>query len=132
MDTSITLANLVRQRRAALGLTQEDLAESMDMAQEWVAAVENGRINQPRARTLGRLADVLKVPLEDLVIASRLARSKSGAARVAESIALEAVQYEWDDPTMKVVMDRASKMTPQQRRKLAELMDSLGFGNDHD
>lgn len=131
MDTSITLADMLRKRRAELGKTQEEMAEALDMTQEWVAAVENGRIQQPRPTTLRRLADVLDVPLEDIVIAARLARSLSGAQRVAQSIAEEAAEHDWDDPTMRVVMDRASKMTPEQRRKLAELMDSLGIGNDH-
>lgn len=136
MDVLLTLADVIRNRRAELGKTQEELAEMLSMSQEWVTGVETGKILEPRLKTLQRVSLVMGIPVEELLIAARMATSQTGARRVIASIGMNEAPSRsdphWDDPSMQIVMSRAQKMTPQQRRKLAELMDSLGFGNDQD
>jgi transcriptional regulator with XRE-family HTH domain len=54
------------QRRRALGLTLERLAERAGMTPNYIGTIENGK-RDPSLSTLLRLADALEIPLSDLV-----------------------------------------------------------------
>lgn len=59
---------LIRERRKALGLTQEQLAEILGVTQGSVGQMEAGiRGKSPRLSTLRRLAAALEVSLEALI-----------------------------------------------------------------
>lgn len=64
-----TLRDLVRTARLARGMTQDDLAEVVDMSQRWLSDVEAGKIKRPRPEVARRLADVLGLDLADLYAA---------------------------------------------------------------
>jgi transcriptional regulator with XRE-family HTH domain len=59
---AVEVAEQVRTRRTALGLTQEQLAERMGTTQSVIARLEGGG-SPPSLRTLERLADVLDADL---------------------------------------------------------------------
>lgn len=79
------LKTLVKNRRLALGMTQEDLADRMSMSQRWVSNLETDGITAPRLPVMQKLAAVLRLPVEDLYIAAGMASSKSGAQRLDAS-----------------------------------------------
>jgi len=51
--------------RKVRGLTQEQLAEKLDLSVEMVSFMERG-IHAPSFETLGRLSEVLQLPVQDL------------------------------------------------------------------
>jgi len=57
----LSLSALLRSRRAALGLSQAEIAERIDTAPATVGGYESGR-RLPDAKTLGRLMVALKIP----------------------------------------------------------------------
>lgn len=59
---AVEVAEQVRARRTALGLTQEQLAERMGTTQSVIARLEAGG-SPPSLRTLERLAEVLDADL---------------------------------------------------------------------
>jgi transcriptional regulator with XRE-family HTH domain len=61
-----TLGNLVRERRLYLGMTQQELGDQVGARRSAIEAIENGRTAQPTVPMLNRLADALKLPVEDL------------------------------------------------------------------
>jgi len=63
--TRRALAQRIRERRAVLGLTQEDLAERGDFDVRHVQKLEAGELNVS-LRTLCRLASALKFSLGEL------------------------------------------------------------------
>ncbi len=65
-----SLADFVRRARDARGLTQEELAEAIGKSYGYVGQLETGKIGRPKAATLRSLAAALRVPLEDLVVAT--------------------------------------------------------------
>lgn len=79
----MNLRDMVRQAREEAGLTQEQVSAAVGKSSRWCSAVETGEITSPRVPTLRRLADVLRLDVDDLIIAANLARTKAAARRLA-------------------------------------------------
>jgi transcriptional regulator with XRE-family HTH domain len=67
-----TLAQLIRERRQDLGLTQEELAERLGptVRQTEISRLESGRIALPRRLRMEQLARALQLPLGTLLLGS--------------------------------------------------------------
>lgn len=72
------LGRAVAERRAELGLTQEQLALRADLHQRWISNVENGHRN-PSYSSLRRLATGLDLTTAELI--ARAERIESGKRR---------------------------------------------------
>jgi transcriptional regulator with XRE-family HTH domain len=72
MDTAQTLGQVIRSRRIALGLTQEELAERIGdgVRQAEVSRLERGRVTLPRRQRLAHIADALNMPVGELLASS--------------------------------------------------------------
>lgn len=75
MSERSTLGVVIRRRRRELGWTQEQLAERISTDGEYVrqseiSRIENGKIDLPRRERLIRLAEVLSLPLGELLARS--------------------------------------------------------------
>lgn len=62
--------SFVRELREARGLTQRHLAERINLAQSHLSDIENGRRPPLCPCRMVRLSEVLKVPLDRVVIAA--------------------------------------------------------------
>lgn len=69
-DEAAQVGALIRERRVARGLSQLELAGRLGVKQQSVSRWEAGE-SLPRAQTFVRLAEVLGVPLDDLLGGSR-------------------------------------------------------------
>jgi transcriptional regulator with XRE-family HTH domain len=69
MDAARTLGQVIRSRRLALGMTQEELAERIGdgVRQAEVSRLECDRVSLPRRRRLMRIAEALQIPLGELL-----------------------------------------------------------------
>jgi transcriptional regulator with XRE-family HTH domain len=69
MEQSQTLGDVIRERRIALNLTQEELAERIGdgVRQAEVSRLERGRVSLPRRKRLERIAAALDIPLGELL-----------------------------------------------------------------
>ena len=72
MTETRTLADLIRQRRIELHLTQEQLADRIGLGtrQADVSRLERGRVGLPRRERLERVAAALELPLGELLVRS--------------------------------------------------------------
>jgi transcriptional regulator with XRE-family HTH domain len=71
-DHELALSDIVRTKRIALGLTQQELANrvGLGMTQRDVSFIEAGRVKTPNPARIDKLALVLEIPREDLYAAS--------------------------------------------------------------
>jgi transcriptional regulator with XRE-family HTH domain len=83
---STTLAQLVREQRARLHLTQAELAARVGVSRSAISELEAGRIEQPRASVFMRLAAALGLPAAVLLAAA--GHPSSGLALELEADAL--------------------------------------------
>lgn len=60
------LKNLAKIRKEK-GLTQEGLARKADISYHTVLKLESGRIKNPKIETVMKLAEVLRISLDELV-----------------------------------------------------------------
>ncbi|MGF6770651.1 transcriptional regulator with XRE-family HTH domain [Paraburkholderia sp. GAS199] len=60
------LGKAIARERAAMGLTQEELARALGVTQETISRFERGTVLPPLQRLL-QLADVFDIPLDNLV-----------------------------------------------------------------
>ncbi len=82
--TSLTFADLLRQHRAAAGLTQEELAERAQLSVDAVSTLERGTRRSPRKETVALLAAALALaPEERAAFALAARRSSSPTAGLA-------------------------------------------------
>jgi transcriptional regulator with XRE-family HTH domain len=72
---------VLREKRRTAGLSQRQLAERVGVDFSYISKLENGRLPAPAAETVGRLAEVLGCPVEDL-----LAAAKKMPANLDESV----------------------------------------------
>ncbi len=63
----MVLGPRMRERRTALGLSQEAVARKAGLSLNLVNKLENGVVTDPHYSTLSGLARALEVPVEDLV-----------------------------------------------------------------
>ena len=66
----LRVAEMVRARREALGLSMNVVAQRSGLSQQMVSYVERGMRN-PTLETLLRICDVLDTPLEDVIRRAR-------------------------------------------------------------
>lgn len=69
------LADAIRERRQELGLSASEVARRADVAKGTITRLELGQIGSPRMDNLRSIADVLQIPLTNLLAESRVLRS---------------------------------------------------------
>jgi transcriptional regulator with XRE-family HTH domain len=62
---------VLREKRRASGLSQRQLAEKVGVDFSYISKLENGRLPAPAAETVGRLAEALACPVEELLSAAK-------------------------------------------------------------
>lgn len=65
IEGKLTIHNRIQELRAAKGLTQQDLAEAVDVTRATILALEKGSYN-PSLELAFRLAKFFKVKIDDL------------------------------------------------------------------
>lgn len=66
MDIQEKLAQTVRTRRKALGMSQEDLAAACDLDRTYISGIERG-IRNPTIKVLQRLSSALETKVSNLL-----------------------------------------------------------------
>lgn len=77
------LGRLVKQRREALGMSQEDLAKAAGVDRSYISQIENDKIDSPSKAVLFALARELELPLREVIEAAFLPPEPVG--QVSES-----------------------------------------------
>jgi transcriptional regulator with XRE-family HTH domain len=65
-ELAIVIGRAMRQARHALGLTQEQVAEKLELSVEFCSRIERG-VSLPSLKTFVRLAEVLRVDVNVLL-----------------------------------------------------------------
>lgn len=104
-------SKLIELRRRSCGFTPEVLAERADIDLAELVDIEQ-RGTTPEPRTIHRLADTLKLPLQGLMELSGLAEPRNH--RIGESAVRFAARSE-----------SIAKLTPEQREALEEFVRQL-------
>ena len=68
------LAEAIRTRREELGLSASEVARRAGIAKGTVTRLELGQIGSPQTDSLRAIADVLDIPLTNLLVESRILR----------------------------------------------------------
>lgn len=84
-STKTLLGNRIREIRKAKGLTQEQLAELVDIEQKHVSRIELGK-NAPTVDRLDQLSKVLNVPLRDFFDFIHLTDQKTRSKSIDEML----------------------------------------------
>lgn len=118
------LGRIIKERRKELGLTQEELAEKTGTSQPYISELEKGKKDNPTVATLTKLAEVLKINLEELslAIANRKERMKlivNSNARYSKET--EELIESLEEPDIRKIARAGQKMTPEQRKKWIEM-----------
>lgn len=82
--TGLTFGDLLRRHRDAVGLTQEDLAESTGLTPQAISLLERGERRRPHRYTVQKLAEALELEGEDLASFKAATRRSSTRHRTAQ------------------------------------------------
>lgn len=104
---ALTLGRRVRERRLALGLKLEQLAEAVKRAPSQLSAIENGR-REPSLPVLRALAHALHCAVDDLLI------DEAPSERAALEIAVTRAQQSNVFSSLNIEPIRVSKTTPDE------------------
>jgi len=75
VDTGTAFGDLLRRRRDATGLTQEDLARLTDLTPQAISLLERGERRRPHRYTVQKLAEALALEGRDLTEFESASRS---------------------------------------------------------
>ena len=67
MTSGKTISENIKEVRAKLGLTQDDLAKKADIKYTTLMKVESGTVNKPSVQTMDKIARALGVSIEYLI-----------------------------------------------------------------
>lgn len=96
------IGSRIRERRQKAGLTQEQLAEKLDVVPEYISRIENGRA-QINLKRLGEISALLNTPIEYFVAGS---------------------VYNGDAATQ-AISSAVAAMSPRQRKHLANIVQEI-------
>lgn len=114
------IGEFIRSRRTAIGLTQVELAEAIEMSQRWVSMVERGQINLPRRETMHLLAKLFDLPIEELYMAAGLASTADGARKLHDTLD----PMEIRDPNA-IIMDLVRHVDLSDQERYDSLLSDL-------
>jgi transcriptional regulator with XRE-family HTH domain len=125
MSERSTLGVVIRRRRQELGWTQEELAERISTDDEYVrqseiSRIENGKTELPRRERLVRLAEVLDLPLGELLARSGWAGAEEhfrvdgtrGAEDIAGKVQVGSVRHGYEE--RREISQPSNPSQPQQ------------------
>lgn len=139
-----SLGTFVRERRQALGLTQEELAERVGptMRQAKISRLEHGRVALPRREKLEALAAALEVSLGDLLVRSGwMTDGDRPAAAVLHVETLSASDARYPQgvadlaelvTNAQAMVTNATRTNEQAARALAQAQQVLGLAGYRD
>ncbi len=105
------LGKVIALHRQEMGMTQEQLAETVGVARGTIAQLETGIIEWPRLETLQKIAKTLKVSIQTLL-------QEAGIAKIDPDVEKEMVELVSEVPEFRELFAIAKKY-PQ---KLPELL----------
>lgn len=91
------IGETVRSWRRELGLTQSELADRMGVAQNHVSAIETGKLVDPQASTVEKLARAFGVTVDELLAGVRREAGGLEYQIVRESYALREMAEKWSE-----------------------------------
>jgi repressor LexA len=80
------LGDVIRERRHALGLTLQDVAERVECAKSYLSSIETGRRGAPTDEVLARLERALEMEVGALVEAAQWSRTPAAVRRNVRGI----------------------------------------------
>ncbi len=108
----VELGRLVQQRRHELGLSRRELADQSETSYPYVSQIETGD-RDPSLKTMRRLSEVLRVPLEEM--ASFVApEAWASESQPSPPMAVGSLQVSYDD-SVELYRD---KVLPSIERRL--------------
>ncbi len=67
MSNRSTISENIKKYRAKLGVSQDKLSKLSDVTYNTIIKIESGATSNPRVETLKKIADALKVGIDDLM-----------------------------------------------------------------
>lgn len=67
MSNRSTISENIKKYRAKLGISQDRLSKLSDVTYNTIIKIESGATSNPRVETLKKIADALKVGIDDLM-----------------------------------------------------------------
>jgi len=100
------IGEIIRNRRKSLKMSQNQLADSANVSQGYIADLENGKVNNPTIKTVVRIAAVLNLDNEQLLNEAGISDGE------VNSDIMELVRM-------------SEKLTPDQRQKMIAVTKAL-------
>lgn len=122
------LGRLIRARRREMGLTQEEFAELLgeEMRQSEISRLERGHVSQPRPERLQRIAEVLDIPVGELLLQTAWAEQEPDEAVPAHAESGAALST----PAQRSPMDEAMESAQATIKQTRRILESLGGEDD--
>ena len=100
------IGEIIRSRRKSLKMSQNQLADSANVSQGYIADLENGKVKNPTIQTVVRIAAVLNLNNEQLLNEAGISDGE------VNSDIMELVRM-------------SEKLTPDQRKKMIAVTKAL-------
>jgi transcriptional regulator with XRE-family HTH domain len=85
------LGTMIKEKRDALGFSQEYIAEQMNVPLSWLSKAERGEIRRPNLERMRALARVLNLNIDDMMLTAGWFRAPSAVDRMMQQLDEEGV-----------------------------------------
>jgi len=115
------MSNRIKERRIAMGLTQEELGEKLGLKKSAIAKYENGRVENIKRSVIRKMAEVLECsPVYLLGF-----EDKPTNKYYFDDATAEKAQELFDSPEMRILFDAARDSKPADLQMAADLLERL-------
>lgn len=115
----------IKERRIAMGLTQEELGEKLGLQKSAIAKYENGRVENIKRSIILKMADILDCDPGYLLGF----RNQPKDSYYFDDATAEKAQQLFETPGFSVLFDAARGSRPEDLQMAADLLKRLKEGN---
>lgn len=113
----------IKERRIAVGLTQEELGEKLGLKKSAIAKYENGRVENIKREVIKKMANILDCsPVYLMGFSDDVHTPKEDSKYYLNPETAQIAQDIFDDPDLHALFDAAKDSKPENLRLAAEML----------
>lgn len=123
----MTMGDRIKERRLAMGFTQEELGAKLGLQKSAIAKYENGRVQNIKRSVIAKMADVLDCA------PSYLMGMEDDDKYYLNDEAAAVAQELHDNPDLRILFDAARSIPADDMRKVAAMIEAYkkaAYGDD--
>lgn len=117
---------LIKSKRIAKGLTMKEVANFVGVSEASVSKWESGKIDNIRSDKLMKLAEILDIPVIDLVLDAEERAEREAQRQKVQKEANDIRDTLKDNPKLRMLLSASAKLNDDDLAQLCRIAELMG------